>query len=199
MTEKEKMISGKLYVAFGDELCGDRKKAKKLLFSYNHTDCMDGIPSSPLLKELLGSTKKDFYIEPPFYCDYGYNIHVGEKFYANYNFTVLDGAKVIIGDNVLIGPNVSLFTAGHPVNADLRNQDLEYAFPITIGSNVWIGGGTIVNPNITIGDNVVIGSGSVITHDIPSNVVAVGNPCRVLRGIGEQDKKEYFKGHFVEE
>jgi len=198
MTEREKMMSGKLYIA-GNELFEDRKRAKKVLSTYNNTDYEESLFSSPLLKEILGSTKKEFYVEPPFYCDYGYNIHIGEKFYANYNLTILDCAKVTIGDNVFFAPGVSLYTAGHPVDARLRNQDLEYAFPITIGSNVWIGGGTIVNPNITIGDNVVIGSGSVVTHDIPSDVVAAGNPCRVLRLIGEQDKSEYFKGHFVEE
>lgn len=131
--------------------------------------------------------------EPPFRCDYGYNIEIGENFYSNYNCTILDCAKVTIGNNVLFAPNVSLFTAGHPIDATLRAQEYEYAFPITIGNDVWIGGNTVINPGVTIGSNVVIGSGSVITKDIPSNCIAAGNPCRVIRDITEEDKQYYYK------
>ena len=137
---------------------------------------------------------KEFYIEPPFHCDYGYNISIGQNFYSNYNCTILDCAQVTIGNNVLFGPNVSLFTAGDPIHPAPRNEGIEYAFPITIGNNVWIGGGVIVNPGITIGDNVVIGSGSVVTKDIPSNVIAVGNPCKVLKEITDEDRNKYFRG-----
>jgi len=152
-----------------------------------------------VLKKLLGKTKNNFYVEPPFRCDYGYNIQIGEKFYANYNLIILDCAKVIIGDNVLIGPNVSIFAAGHPLHHERRNQEYEYAFPINIGHNVWIGGNVVINPGITIGDNSVIGSGSIITKDIPGNVIAKGNPCKVLREITEGDKLNYYKNLKFEE
>jgi maltose O-acetyltransferase len=139
----------------------------------------------------LGKVSSNFWIEPPFYCDYGYNITIGENFYANYNCTILDCAQVKIGDNVMCGPNVSLFTAGHPLDFQIRNQGWEYAYPIIIGNNVWLGGGVIVNPGITIGDNAVIGSGSVVTKDIPANSLAVGNPCKVIRKL---EWKQYTSG-----
>ena len=137
-----------------------------------------------LLKRLLGKTGENLIIEPPFACDYGYNIEVGENFYANVNLVILDGAKVRIGDNAFIAPNVGIYTAGHPLDASDRNKGLEYAYPITIGDNVWIGAGAIILPGVTIGDNVVIGAGSVVTKDIPACSLAVGNPCRVIRKIG---------------
>lgn len=130
----------------------------------------------------------------PFRCDYGYNISFGKNFYSNYNCTMLDCAKITISDNVMFAPNVSLFTATHPIDAEKRNSGIEFAMPITIGNNVWIGGNSVVMPNVTIGNNVVIGAGSVVTKDIPDNCIAVGNPCRVLREISEQDKIYYFKG-----
>jgi len=193
MTEKEKMISGKPYKAFGEELSSQRQAAKEMIFDYNNLPPSQGHKQKEIIKRLVGQVGKDFYIEPPFRCDYGYNISIGENFYSNYNCTILDCAKVTIGDNVMFAPNVSLFTAGHPVHFEARNAFIEYAFPINIGDNVWIGGGVIVNPGITIGDNVVIGSGSVVTKDIPSNSIAVGNPCTVLREITDEDKKYYFK------
>lgn len=143
---------------------------------------------------MFGKVKGSFFIEPPFRCDYGYNIDVGENFYANYNCTILDCAQVLIGDNVLFGPNVSLFTAGHPIHLETRHEGLEFALPIVIGNDVWIGGGTIVNPGVTIGHNVVIGSGSVVTKHIPSDSIAVGNPCKVMRKITDRDRlhQEYL-------
>lgn len=198
MTEKEKMIEGKLYKAFGEELAGERQYAKELVFDFNGLHPRKIEERNKIIKKLLGKIGNDFYIEPPFRCDYGYNIFVGDNFYSNYNCIILDCAKVTIGDNVLFAPNVSLFTAGHPIDHELRNTGLEYAFPITIGNNVWIGGGVIVTPGITIGNNVVIGAGSVVTKDIPDNVVAVGNPCKVLRKITDNDKKYYFKKLKVE-
>lgn len=136
-----------------------------------------------LLKSFLGKTGNNLIIEPPFACDYGYNIEVGENFYANVNLVILDGAKVCIGDNAFIAPNVGIYTAGHPLDAEQRNRGLEYARPVTIGHNVWIGAGVNILPGVTIGDNTVIGAGSVVTKDIPSNVLAVGNPCRVVKEI----------------
>ncbi|MBW9158422.1 MULTISPECIES: sugar O-acetyltransferase [Clostridium] len=198
MTEKEKMIGGKAYKAFGEELSSERQAAKEMTFDYNSLRPSEGNKQKEILKKLLGVVRNDFYIEPPFRCDYGYNISIGENFYSNYNCTILDCAKVTIGDNVMFAPNVSLFTAGHPIHFEPRNAGLEYAFPINIGNNVWLGGGVIVNPGITIGDNVVIGSGSVVTKDIPPNSIAVGNPCKVIGQISEEDKKYYFKNLKIE-
>ncbi|MGM1430774.1 sugar O-acetyltransferase [Sphingobacterium lactis] len=194
MTSKEKMIAGEPYIASGDELFKERQHAKVELQKFNGMDPTKIKARNKILKQLLGKTGQRFFFEPPFLCDYGYNIEVGENFYANYNLTILDCAKVSIGDDVMIAPNVSLFTAGHPVDADLRVAGWEFALPITIGNRVWIGGQTVINPGVTIGDNTVIGSGSVVTKDIPANVVAAGNPCRVIREIGEQDKIYYAKG-----
>ncbi|HEY2491827.1 MAG TPA: sugar O-acetyltransferase [Paenibacillus sp.] len=198
MTEKEKMLSGKLYKAFGEELFGERQYAKELVFDYNTLRPSEVEQRQNIMKKLLGETGKEFFIEPPFRCDYGYNIYIGENFYSNYNCVILDCAKVTIGDNVMFAPNVSLFAAGHPVDHELRNTGEEYAFPITIGNNVWLGGGVIVNPGVTIGDNTVIGSGSVVTKDIPANVIAAGNPCRIIRSINEEDKVKYFKNRTVD-
>ncbi|MDF2567433.1 MAG: lacA1 [Oscillospiraceae bacterium] len=193
MTEKEKMLASKPYRAFDEQLTKERQWAKEMVFDYNSLRPSEVDKRNRILKELFGETGDNFFIEPPFRCDYGYNIEIGKNFYSNYNCIILDCAKVTIGDDVLVGPNVSIFTAGHPVHPELRAQEYEYAFPITIGSHVWIGGGTIINPGITIGDNVVIGAGSVVTKDIPSNIIAVGNPCRILRKITEADKNKYFK------
>ena len=199
MTEKEKMISGKLYDSFLDGLFEERQHAKDLVFEFNSLSPKEVEKRNEILKELLGKTGKNFFFEPPFRCDYGYNIEIGENFYSNYNLTILDCAKVKIGDNVMIAPNVGIYTAGHPIDKDLRNSGKEYAFPITIGNDVWIGGNVVINPNVTIGSNVVIGSGSVVTKDIPSNVIATGNPCKVIREITKEDKKYYFKKLKVEE
>lgn len=193
MKEKEKMIAGKLYRAFEEELVEERQAAKELIFEFNALHPSKIEQRNEIIKRLFGKTGKNFIIEPPFRCDYGYNISIGENFYANYNCTIIDCAKVTIGDNVFIAPNVSLFTAGHPIHPDVRNDQLEYAIPISIGNNVWLGGGAIVNPGVTIGDNTVIGSGSVVTKDIPANVIAVGNPCRVKRKITEKDKTNFLE------
>ena len=193
MTEKEKMLNGKPYKALGEELVSERQNAKGMIFKYNDLHPSEINKRNDIIRKLFGKVGKDFFIEPPFRCDYGYNISIGDNFYCNYNCTILDCAKVTIGDNVMFAPNVSLFTAGHPVHFEPRNQGIEYALPITIGNNVWIGGGVIINPNINIGNNVVVGSGSVVTKDIPSNSIATGNPCKVIREITDQDKKYYFK------
>jgi acetyltransferase-like isoleucine patch superfamily enzyme len=193
MTEKEKMLSGMPYKGFDEELVKERQYAKEVLFDFNSLRPNQIEERNERMKKLFGKVSSEFFIEPPFRCDYGYNISIGDNFYSNYNCIILDCAPVTIGDNVLFGPNVSLFTAGHPVHPLPRNEGIEYAFPITIGNNVWIGGGVIVNPGITIGDNVVVGSGSVVTKDIPSNVIAVGNPCKVLKEITDEDRDKYFK------
>lgn len=193
LSEKEKMLQGLPYLGSDEELLQERLSTKEMLFDFNALRPKDIEPRNTILKKLLHSIGNTFHIESPFRCDYGYNISIGNNFYANYNCTILDCAKVTIGNNVLFAPNVSLFTAGHPIHFEPRNAGIEYAFPITIGDNVWIGGGVIINPGINIGSNVVIGAGSVVTKDIPSHTIAVGNPCRILRTITDEDKKYYFK------
>ena len=193
MTEKERMLAGKLYIAMDDELVNDVKKSRRLIRLYNTTTEEQQGYRKELLKELFERTEENYYIEPPFRCDYGCNISIGNNFYANYDCIILDVNKVIIGDNVFFAPRVCIFTAGHPIDAEIRNMQLEYGKPVVIGNNVWVGGNTVINPGVTIGDNVVIGSGSVVTKDIPSGVVAAGNPCRVIRKISEEDKR-YWEG-----
>ncbi len=198
--EKEKMIDGELYIAFGDkgqEVFKERQYAKEVLFDYNNLRPSEVDKRNEIIRNLFGSTGKKFFIEPPFRCDYGYNIFWGENSYANYNLTILDCAHVNIGKNVLIGPNVNIFTAGHPVDPEIRNSGLEFASPINIGDNVWIGGGVTINPGVSIGDNTVIASGSVVTKDIEANTVAGGNPCKVIRRINEEDKKVYLKSRKI--
>ena len=192
-TEKDKMLSGKPYFANEATLFAERQHAKAVLHTFNNLHPNDIATRDGLLQSLLGKAGERFYIEPPFRCDYGYNIFLGDNFYANYNLVILDCAPVHIGDNVMIAPNVGIYTAGHPIHHEPRNAGLEYAFPITIGNNVWIGGHVVINPGITIGDHVVIGSGSVVTKDIPANTIAAGNPCKVLRAITDDDKQYYFK------
>lgn len=185
MTEKEKCRQGLLYDAnYDKELLADREKAKEVLYDYNRLRPSQQSEKAQLLKSFLGKTGEQLIIESPFACDYGYNIEVGENFYANVNLVILDGAKVCIGDNAFIAPNVGIYTAGHPLDAEERNQGLEYARPVMIGHNVWIGAGVSILPGVTIGDNAVIGAGSVVTKDIPASVLAVGNPCRVVKEIG---------------
>lgn len=182
-TEKEKMLIGELYNAFSSELVKERDRAKELTFDYNALHPSEVGKRTELMAGLLGSVGNQFLIEQPFRCDYGYNIHLGENFYSNMNLTILDEAKVTFGDNVLIAPNVSIYTAGHPVDMKRRNAALEYAYPVSIGNNVWIGGNVVILPGVTIGDNSIIGAGSVVAKDIPANVVAVGNPCKVVKEI----------------
>ena len=190
MTEKEKMCAQMLYDANYDQaLLEERDKAKDLCHQYNQLRPSDRASQQEVLKKLLGKTGENFILTAPFWCDYGYNIELGENFYANHNLVILDGAKVTFGDNVFIGPDCGFHTAGHPIDFARRNRGLEYAYSITVGDNVWIGAGVQVMPGVTIGSNVVIGGGSVVVKDIPSNCVAVGNPCKVIRAITEADKK----------
>lgn len=177
MTEKEKQQAGELYNASDRELFNERIKAKKLCAEYNAVECNDFQKRERILDRLVALRGENTVIEPNFFCDYGYNIVIGDNFYANHNLVILDCADIEFGNNVFIGPNCGFYAAEHPIDADLRNQGLEYAKPIKVGSNVWIGGGVTVIGGVTIGDNVVIGAGSVVTKDIPSNCVAVGNPC----------------------
>lgn len=189
---KEKMITGKLYIASDKELREALLRSKDLCLKYNVTNSETLAERDNILKQLLGTIGNNCLIEPPFYCDYGFNTKIGDNFYANHNCTILDGCEVNIGNNVLLGPNVGIYTATHPISGKVRRLGYEYAKPISIGNDVWIGGNSVILPGIKIGNNVVIGAGSVVTKDIPDNVVAAGNPCRVIREITEEDDK-YFE------
>jgi maltose O-acetyltransferase len=185
MTELERQQNGKLYNPFKVHLPQYREK-KELVAKFNAST--EGMKRMEYLRSVFARMGKRAYVEPPFYCDHGWKISVGENFYANTGFLVLDEADVIFGDNVFLGPRVCIYTATHPIDAELRNTGLEVALPVKIGNDVWIGGNVVINPGITIGSNVVIGSGSVVTKDIPDGVIAVGNPCRVLRAINDADR-----------
>lgn len=187
------MLNELPYQAWKDGLSEERKENKRKVYRYNKLSLDEEKEQDRLIREIVGKCGETIWVEQPFHCDYGYNIEVGNNFYSNYNLTILDVGKVIIGENVMIAPNVSLYTAGHPLHPDARNSGYEYGIGITIGDNVWIGGNTVVNPGVHIGNNVVIGSGSVVTKDIPDNALAAGNPCKVIRFLTEEDKKYYYK------
>lgn len=191
MKEKDLMLSGQLYIATDEELVELQLKKHRFLDEFNNTKFEDYLKRRELAKGIFKRLGENAIINKPFYCDYGCNISIGDNFYANFDSVFLDVNEIIIGNNVFLAPRVSLFTAGHPIDKDVRNTQLEFGKKIIIGNDVWIGGNTVVNPGVTIGDNVVIGSGSVVTKDIPSGVVAAGNPCRVIRKITEEDK-EYW-------
>ncbi|MCM3634183.1 sugar O-acetyltransferase [Paenibacillus camelliae] len=188
-TEKEKMLSQEYYICWDEELTEERERAKDLLFEFNKLKPSERKERNQIIKKLFHTVGENAWIESPFNCDYGYNIKVGDNFYANTNCTILDCAKVTIGNNVLIGPNVSLYTPNHAIDADERKAGYERSLPITIGDNVWIGGSVTIVPGVTIGDNAIIGAGSVVTKDIPAKVIAAGVPCRVMRPITEKDNK----------
>ena len=184
MTEKEKMLSGMVYSAIDDQLLRELNEVKEIIHEYNALKPSHTLRRFQILKDLLGHVADDeIIVNQPFYCDYGKQIRVGKRFFANFNLTVLDEARVTIGDDCFIGPNVSIYTACHSTDPVERNTRREWAEPVTIGDNVWIGGSVTILPGVTIGSNVTIGAGSVVTRDIPDNVVAVGNPCKVIKKI----------------
>lgn len=192
MNMKERMLASLPYKTT-KELFKEQAITKKKIQAYNNLppDDFDGMTSA--IKDILGKTGENICINAPFHCDYGSNIEVGENFFANYNLIILDVAKVTIGNNAQIAPNVSIYTAGHPIHPDARNSGYEYGIEITIGDNVWIGGNTVILPGVHIGSNVVIGAGSVVTKDIPDNMIAAGNPCKVIREIMPEEVKYYYK------
>ena len=184
LSEKDKCRAGELYDANHDrQLIEERLRCKRLCFEYNRLDPGMAERREEMLRGLLGKTGGNFLIEQPFLCDYGYNIEIGENFYSNVNCVILDEAAVRFGNNVFVGPNCAFYTAGHPLDAGLRDSGLEFARPITVGNDVWIGGNVVVLPGVTIGDGCVIGAGSVVTRDIPAACLAFGNPCRVVRKL----------------
>ncbi len=197
MTSKERREAGMLFIADEADWV-EMKRARRLTQALNTVDRADFAKIRAIVNELFGKSDESTFVNPPFYCDYGTNIEVGKNCFINYNCTILDNAKVRLGDNCLIAPNVALYTAGHTMHPASRAPGYEYGIGITVGDNVWIGGNVVVCPGVTIGDNVVIGAGSVVTRDIPSWSFAAGNPCRVIRKITEEDRKFYFRDREID-
>lgn len=191
---KERMHSGELYLPNDEEITEEQIRCLDLLYDFNMTRPTESEKRKQILKEMFAEIGENCYIEPPFHSNFGgKHIHFGKNIYANFNLTCVDDTHIYVGDYTMFGPNVTIATAGHPIIPELREKAYQYNAPVYIGENCWIGAGAIVLPGISIGDNVVIGAGSVVTKDLPSNVVAVGNPCKVLREVNEHDKVYYFK------
>lgn len=197
MNNQERRDKGLAYIA-DESLWEEMKHCRSLLQKINNADWTDFETIAGIVKELLGKSE-NAVITPPFFCDYGSHIEVGKNFYANYNCTILDVAKVQFGDNCLLAPNVAIYTAGHPIFPSTRNSAYEYGKTVTVGDNVWIGGSAVICPGVQIGSNVVIGAGSVVTKDIPDWCVAAGNPCKVIRQITEADRRKLFKNEEIDE
>lgn len=191
---KARMHTGELYFPGDEEITKEQTACQDLLCEYNLTKPSEGKKREALLKRMLGDCGQGVYIEAPFYANFGgHHCHFGKFVYANYHLTCVDDTHIYIGDYTMIGPNVTIATAGHPILPELREKGFQYNMPVHIGRNCWIGAGAIIMPGVTIGDNTVIGAGSIVTKDIPSNVVAAGNPCRIMREINEHDRKYYFR------
>lgn len=196
---KERMHTGDLYLSGDQEIMEWQTKCLDRLYDFNMTRPTEGKKRESMLKEMFAEIGEGCYIEPPFHANFGgAHVHFGKNIYANFNLTLVDDTHIYVGDYTMFGPNVTVATAGHPILPELREKKYQYNFPVHIGKNCWIGAGVVIVPGITIGDNVVIGAGSVVTKDLPSNVVAVGNPCKVLREVNERDKKYYFKDRKIE-
>ena len=196
---KKRMQEGRLYLPEDEEIMAQQLKCLEKLYDYNATRPLEQEKRETLLKEMFGDIGEGCYIEPPFHANWaGKHVHFGNNVYANFNLTLVDDTDIYVGDKVMFGPNVTVATAGHPIDPELRYQAMQFNMPVHIGENVWIGANAVVLPGVTIGDNSVIGAGSVVTKDIPANVVAVGNPCRVLREIGEHDREYYYKDRKID-
>jgi len=193
MSLTDKMHSGELYQSGDAELVADQQACMELLYDFNHARPSEGEKRQKILAQFLGNLGDNCHIEPPLQANWGRHTHLGNRVYVNFNLTLVDDTHVHIGDDVLIGPNVTITTAGHPVEPELRKSTHQFNMPVHIGDNVWIGSNAVLLPGVSIGENSVIGAGSIVTKDIPANVVAVGNPCRVLREIGEHDRTYYYK------
>ena len=194
----EKMRSGELYFCDDPELAKAQAACLEILYDYNHTRPSEVKKRGRLLKKLLADIGTGCYIEPPLHANWGRHTHFGDNIYANFNLTLVDDTDIFVGDNVMFGPNVVVATAGHPILPELRLKVAQFNVPVYIGKNVWIGAGAIILPGVHIGDNSVIGAGSVVTKDIPENVVAVGNPCKILREINDKDREYYYKDRAIE-
>ena len=199
MTDYEKMHSGEIYNPSDDTIFEEQIKCLDRLYDFNMTRPTEIEKRTEMLKEMLAEVGENCYIEPPFHSNWGgKNVHLGKNVYFNFNATMVDDTHIYIGDYTMLGPNVVIATAGHPILPELREKALQFNMPVHIGKNCWLGAGVIVLPGVTIGDNTVIGAGSVVTKDIPANVVAVGNPCKVSREINEHDKQYYYKDRKIE-
>lgn len=199
MRMKDRMHTGELYLPGDEEILEEQTKRLERLYDFNMTRPKEGAKRQKMLKEMFAEIGENCYIEPPFRSNFGgAHVHFGKNIYANFNLTLVDDTHIYVGDYTMFGPNVTVATAGHPILPELREREYQYNAPVYIGRNCWIGAGAIILPGITVGDNVVIGAGSVVTKDLPSNVVAVGNPCRVLREVGEHDKEYYFKDRKID-
>lgn len=193
-TMKEKLHTGEIYYPSGDEIMTEQLGYVNRLYDFNMTRPTELDKRAEMLKEMFAEIGEDCYIEPPLHSNWGgHHVHFGKSVYANFNLTMVDDTHIYVGDYTMIGPNVTIATAGHPILPELREKAYQYNQPVRIGRNCWLGAGVVVLPGVTIGDNSVIGAGSIVTKDIPANVVAVGNPCRVMREIGEHDREYYFK------
>lgn len=196
---KERLHTGEIYLPGDDEILEEQFQCQEKLYDYNQTRPSEGEKRSKLLEEMFAEIGDGCYIEPPLRANWGgHFVHFGKNIYANFNLTLVDDTHIYVGDATMFGPNVTIATAGHPILPELREQAYQYNMPVHIGKNCWLGAGVIVMPGVTIGDNTVIGAGSVVTKDIPANVVAVGNPCRVMREIGGHDREYYFKERRIE-
>ena len=199
MTLEERMLNGKLYDCADEKLQAQQRALNELVFDYNNTRPSDGQRRQELLRQIFQDMGEGCYIEPPLRSNWGgYHTHFGDHVYANFNLTLVDDGHIYVGSKTMIGPNVTIATAGHPIEPNLRYLEMQYNMDVHIGTNVWIGAGCVILPGVTIGDNTVIGAGSIVTKDIPANVVAVGNPCRVLREIGNRDREFYFRERRVD-
>ena len=199
MNAEERMLSGTLYPCTDEGMAAEQERCLELLYEINRLRPAEKEKRAVLIGKLLAEVGENVYIESPFHANWGIHTHIGSHVYANFNLTLVDDGEIFIGDHVMIGPNVVLATAGHPILPELREQVMQFNLPVHIGRNVWLGAGVIVLPGVTIGENTVVGAGSVVTKDLPANVVAVGNPCRVLRPIGERDRIYYWKDRKIED
>lgn len=199
MTERDKLHTGELYLPNDDSIMNEQLQRLDRLYDYNMTRPLEQEKRELLLKEMFAEIGEECYIEPPLHSNFGGgHVHFGKNVYANFNLTLVDDTHIYVGDYTMLGPNVVIATAGHPILPELREQAYQYNMPVHIGKNCWLGAGVIVLPGVSIGDNTVVGAGSVVTKDLPANVVAVGNPCRVLREIGERDREYYWRDRKIE-
>ena len=199
MTEREKIHSGDIYQPNDPQIMAEQVVYLDMLKEYNAISHLDQDKRDAMLKRMFAEIGEGCYVETPFHANWGgHHVHFGKNIYANFNLTLVDDTHLYVGDYSMFGPNVTIATAGHPIDPELRRQGLQYNMPVHIGKNCWLGAGVIVMPGVTIGDNTVIGAGSIVTRDIPSGVVAVGNPCRILRGVGEHDREYYFRDRKID-